>query len=491
MVDMLTIPDDILVPLFYAEFDNSQAAGTEQDLKAVIVGQMLAGGTAVPGMAYNVPLTDAAIQLFGEGSMLARMHKTYRDGDPMGEVWMIGLEDDPEAEKAVGAFTISGTASKAGTLNFYIAGDRVRIGVGVGDEAADIAADVVAAINATPTLPVTAAIDAGVAGKVKITCRWAGETGNDITLFLNRRGALGGEVWPSGLNVTITKMADGLINPDIGAAILAMGDESYDHIIMPYTDSATLDAWQEELNAETGRWSYARQLYGHVWTARRGTFMELQSFGASRNDGAVTVYGFEPKVPMPCWLACAAWGAREAVSLKNFVSKPTQTLTLIGIDPADRGERFLLQERQLLLRYGIATANVGGGVLRIERAVTTYQKNAFDQRDISWRDSETRFQLVHFTRFMKSSIVAKYGAHALADNGTNFGKGKDIVTPDLITLEMIARYGDLEEAGVVEDMAGFKKKLIIERELNGIKALVSPNVVNQFRTFKMRNQFIL
>ncbi|UUN73472.1 hypothetical protein A7A12_01295 [Escherichia coli] len=38
-----------------------------------------------------------------------------------------------------------------------------------------------------------------------------------------------------------------------------------------------------EMNDTSGRWSYARQLYGHVYTAKIGTLSELVGGGDSRS----------------------------------------------------------------------------------------------------------------------------------------------------------------------------------------------------------------
>ncbi|MDP0947550.1 phage tail sheath subtilisin-like domain-containing protein, partial [Klebsiella pneumoniae] len=70
-------------------------------------------------------------------------------------------------------------------------------------------------------------------------------------------------------------------------------------------------------------------------------------------------------------------------------ARPTQTGELTGVNPAPAGSRFLLLERQSLLTHGVATAYYGGGAVRIERAITTYQRNSFDQNDDSYLDSET------------------------------------------------------------------------------------------------------
>ena len=147
-----------------------------------------------------------------------------------------------------------------------------------------------------------------------------------------------------------------------------------------------------------------------------------------------------------------------------------------------------------MLGYGTATANYSGGALRIQRAVTTYQRNAYDQPDDSYLDSETLHQSAHVLRVLRSRITSKYGRHKLANDGTNFGPGQRIVTPVVIRGELIAAYGELERAGIVENMEMFKANLIVERDPanpNRLNVLFPPDLVNQLRVFALLYQFRL
>ena len=74
--------------------------------------------------------------------------------------------------------------------------------------------------------------------------------------------------------MTTTPMSGGTVDPEIDQAIEAMGDEQYDFIGCPYSDAVVLDAFKTEMNDTSGRWSPFRQIYGHVYTAKRGTLEE-------------------------------------------------------------------------------------------------------------------------------------------------------------------------------------------------------------------------
>lgn len=488
-----TIPNDLRVPLFYAEMDNSQAGYFTQSQKTLLIGQKLATGTASVNTPMLVSRTDEAKQEFGVGSMLASMHEVVRKNDPLGEVWCIALADDDAAVAATGKVSITGPATASGTIYLYVAGQLVKTGVTTGDAATAIATAMVAAINANKNLPVTAAVNGTNAYEVDLTARWKGETGNDITLMLNYYGSAGGEKTPAGVAMTITAMASGATNPDIADAIAVMGDEEYDFIIHPYTDTANLNALRDEMNDTTGRWAYNRQVYGHVYTAKRDTLANLVTFGSARNDQHNTIAGFEATVPSPVWEYAAAYGSRNAVFIKADPARPTQTGALTGILPATQGSLFTLAERQSLLSNGVASSYTQGGVVKVERAITTYQKNQFDELDTSYLDSETLHTSSTVIRRLRSAVTSKYPRHKVADDGTRFGAGQAIVTPNIIRGTMIDEYFQMERIGLVENAALFAKYLIVERaeDPNRMNVLFPADYVNQLRVFALINQFRL
>lgn len=489
------IPANVRVPLFYAEMDNSQAGYFTQNKRSLLVGQKLATGTAVVNTPYLVSTTDAAKTLFGTGSMLARMHALYRLQDSFGEVWCIAVADAGAGVQATGTITVTGPATAAGVINLYIGGQKVSVAVGASDAANTIAAAINTAINAATDLPVTSTVATNV---VTLTCRWKGATGNDITILDSFRGFAGGETIPAGVSLAYSGsglLASGATNPTLpGNVITAMGDDEYDYVIHPYTDSTSLDAFQTEYNDSVGRWAWSRQVYGHVYTALRGTLSALTTAGALRNDPHHTIAGIDVDCPSPSWEYAAAYGGANALGLNVDVARPTQTLPLTGILVPRAGKRFLLTERQSLLNYGVATSFVSGGLLRVERAITTYQKNTWGQADPSYLDSETLHQLTEITRRLRNRITQKYPRHKLANDGTRFGAGQAIVTPSVIRGEIMAEYSDMEEVGLVENAKLFAKYLIVERDSanpNRVNVLLPPDLVNQLRIFALLNQFRL
>jgi len=491
MIPFKTIPANLRVPLFYAEVDNSRANSGAQTMRTLIVGQITTAGTATP----NVPVISQgaadAVTAGGPGSMLALMTAAYRKADTFGEVWYLPLADAEAAVAATGTVALTGTATANGVVSLYVGGVLVSQAVTSGQVAATVATALAATVNALIDLPVTAA---AAAGTVTFTAKNKGPGGNEIDLRLNHRGAAGGEALPAGLAATITAMAAGATPPDLTAAFASLGDMPFDFIVLPYTDTASLDAAKLLLNDVSGRWSWSQQIYGHVFAAKRGTLSALTTFGAARNDQHASVLGFHDS-PTPAWIVAADFAGTAAVSLRADPGTPLQTLALSSTLAPPIGSRFAITDRNVLLWDGISTFVVSDdGTCRLENVITTYQKNAFGADDDSYLQVETLFLLAFILRRMKAVITSKYARVKLADNGTRVGPGANVVTPNIIKADLIAAYRELEAEGHVQNGEAFKQAIIVEKNRqnpNRVDVLWPGTLINQLRIFALLAQFRL
>ncbi len=87
--------------------------------------------------------------------------------------------------------------------------------------------------------------------------------------------------------------------PVLTGAVAAMADEPFDYIGLPLNDTASVNTLVTEMNDTSGRWSYARQLYGHVYTAKIGTLSELVTAGDQFNQQHITLAGYEKDTQTP------------------------------------------------------------------------------------------------------------------------------------------------------------------------------------------------
>lgn len=472
------IPSNIRVPLAYIEIDASNAFQNQtRNTRVLVIGQRLSAGTVAAGIPTLITSYGQAVQSFGQGSMLANMFKVLFDNAPYTEKWCVAVDDNGAGTAASGTITMSGTATAAGTLNLYIGGVLVQAAVAVSDTATTQATALKNAINANLDLPVTATSSSAV---ITVTYNHKGLVGNKLDMRMNYRGALGGEVMPTGTSAAIVQLANGATDPDVSTAISALPEEIYDYWLIPYISSGVLDKFDTEMNS---RWSPLRMLEGHVFTADLGSVSTLVTLGNSRNNPYMTILDAGYNSPTPPYLWGSAMVGQVAASGTIDPARPFTTLPLIDILPMPVQNRRLLTEKNTLLYDGIATHLVtDNGDIECERIITCYQKNSFSVPDNAWLDVNTPLTLSYLRQSLRSRMTSKFGRMKLASDGTIFGAGQAIVTPKIIRSEVIALAGEWQEAGLVENMDQFKQDLIVERDANDptrVNMQLPPNLVNQ------------
>lgn len=487
-VPFATIPQNLRTPLFFVEFDNSMANTATATQRTLLIGQMLDSATGKDSIPERITSGTQAAERFGRGSMLHTEAEAYFRNDTAGEVWVLPLADTESQTAAAGKLKITSAANDTGVISLYIAGIRVQMAVVATDTAEVIATGLATVINRNANLPVTAAAEADT---VTLTAKNKGAHGNGIDIRLNYLGLTGGESTPSGFEMTITAMSGGNGAPDLLNGLANLKDRSFDFIVNPYTDTASLDVVKTFL---ADRWAWDKQLYGHSYGVITGTYGQLADFGEKRNDQHASLLGVNGS-PSPDYQWSAAYTGAIAQSLRNDPGRPLQTLVISGVLPPDDTKILELTERNNLLHSGISTFTVDDdGTVRVENIITTYQKNAYGDNDDSYLQVETLYLLMFVSRYLRTQVTSKFGRMKLADDGTRFAPGSAIVTPNIIRAELIAQYGFLEFNGHVQDAKGFAKGLKVERNSqnpNRVDVLWTGTLINQLRVFALLNQFRL
>lgn len=488
------MPANWRLPLFYAEVDNSQANSSVAVQRALIVGQIIAAGNAVPNVPVQCSGLNDAIAKGGAGSMIARMVGKYRANDPTGELWILPLSDDGAATAAVGSLNFTHVATAGGVFYLYIGGRLCALTVASTQTAAQLATALAAAVNAIQSMPVAAAVDGVTTSKVNFTAKNLGVIGNDIDLRVNYLGSQGGQATPAGLTYAIVAMAGGATNPVLTTALVNCMDMPFDFIVFPYTDTTSLNAIQAFLNDATGRWSFNRQVYGHYLTALRGTVGALTTAGQARNDQHGSIMGFYDSPSMNDEWAAASFGA-AAVALRADPGRPMQTLAVLDLLAPPLQSRFQASDQNALLYAGISTFTVApDSTIALQNVITTYQLNAAGVADNSYLEIETLFLLMFLLRDFASVITSQFPRMKLAADGTRFAAGSAIVTPSLIKFTIIARYRQLEFQGYVQNSAAFAAGLIVEQNAgnpNRLDCLWPGTLISQLRIFALLAQFRL
>lgn len=485
-----TIPPNLRIPLVSLEFDNSQAGVNQVNLVTLLIGQTL---TAQPMAVTPVFSPSQAVGLFGAGSMLASMADAYLANDNVQAIYCLPVPEPAGGVAASGTITVAGSATAAGTLALYCGGVSVPVTVNAADAAATIATNIAAAINANPNLPITASAAAAV---VTYTLRMKGIIGNRYDVRLNYYGLANGEQTPAGLTVTIAAPSGGTGQPDLSGLDAILGDRQFEIIVAPYSDATSFASYKTLMNPTTGRFAPQRRAWGTVHTAMRDTSTNLlAAIGGSAQNTASTVCWSYYDSPTSPWRWAAGHAASFAVGIRANPAQGTQTLVVNGVLAPPAASQFTKTAEQTLLTNGCALSSYGtDGTVRILRAATTYQTNAYGQADQSYFDAETLHLLFAISRKLVTAVTQKYPRAILADDGTRFGAGVPVVTPSGMKAEITAQYDAMEAQGWVEDADAMAAATIVSRNANDntrMDVLWAPFLTSGLRQVAIKNQFRL
>ena len=487
------IPNDIYTPLVFIDIDNSAAvSGTAAMVqKILVIGQQLDSGKAQPLSLTRVTTSESAIdEAFGKGAMLSSMLKTLRKANNYTDVYALSVADIADGTAAKGSISVTASNAKAGTIALLISGVSVQVGVTEGQSAAQIASAINAKINALSNLPVEASLKTNEAYTIELTCKWKGQTGDDIDIRYNYYD---GEVLPNGVTLDVNDMTGGAGTPDMSAILAAVPDEWYNHIVTPYNDTQSMNKLRDEL---IDRYGPLRMIEGIAYTAFRGTFAETGTFGEARNDYLFTCMGTN-KSPNAPWEFAASYCGKAAYSLGIDPARPLQTLVLTGLLPPNKDARWDMTERNLLLHDGIATYTVTPGEqVAIEREVSMYKTNSYGDPDPSYLDITTPATLGYMRYSLKAMVTNRFPRHKLANDDVleRVDPSQPIVTPKLMRMAVLETGDEWVQKGLMEDYDTFAKTLNVYRDTddkNRLNCIFNPNIVNQLRIFAALEQFKL
>ena len=478
------VPADILVPGTYTEIDNSQAtsngAGVEQNI--LIVGVENTTGSTGPTEQVVQMFGDQDGQQWGEGGLIDRMVQASKRNDGLSATYVIALPEDGSGVAAVYDLTFAGTATADGVLYLYPAGQRVPVAIASGDTANDQATKAKAALDAAGVAEQQPWATGTVAGAVlPLTVKWKGASGNGLTCPVNLGDR---EALPSGVTAPVLSVdTAGAVDPDVALAVAAMTGQRFTHVALPLTETANLNAMRDELETRFGPLDQQSGVSFSVIKDSAANLITLIGDGA-RNSQVQVIEGHDgSSTPVYEWTAALTAKA----CTETDPARPFQTLELEGIRAPETGDRFALATRDQLLRNGVATTVVSDdGRVRIERLVTTYQKNALGAADTSFRNLNTVLSAIYFRDAVNQMARLKFPRFKLANDGTRFGPGQKVVTPSIFAAEIVALALDLELAAIMEEIDAFKETLLVERDSADPDRLnwqAFPNFVNQARVF--------
>lgn len=475
------------VPGAYCEVDNSLANQGLSGKPSVglLIGQKLDGVLQNDTVSGLITSPDQVIPLAGEGSELHRMAKSWFKNNKQSKLYIIA-PNQTEGTAAVYKAVITATNAKAGMLNLIIAGRSINLTIAEDMTTAEITTALISKINANAEIPVIAAAIEDKTNELTLTAKHKGENGNNIDFRLNYYD---GETTASGVSVTITQQTQGAGNVSLADTIAAIGDFYCTAIATSYTDSANIKLLKAELKRRFGALvNNESALYMVFKGSLSGMLNKVE--GINNNCISALMDYKSPNMPEE---RAAAYAAVSAIEYQKDPARQIATLELEGDLPAK--EELSKEERNMLLEAGVATVKVNAnGNTAIEREATTYRKNSLGAADRSYFDMTTTQTVIYLRYSWIQRIQQKFQRYKLADDDYEVQPGQKVVTPMVLTAEIISLAEDWLAAGLIEDISSFKtsiKTLRDSKDTERLNQLLQPNIINNLRIVAGKLQYIM
>ena len=472
---MPAIPSTKKAGFFFLEVATGRTPAAVFPFNSLLVGRAASDATATENELTRVISVADANDRFGIGSPLARMAAAFFLNHSGGLLWAL-----PQIADGGTAATWEHTVGAAAYTSARLTVDDQVVNIAFtanDDNAEKRAAAIVAAVNKAVNLPLTAA-NAGA--DLTFTHKANTSSNNAVTLTATTAAAAN-----ASLELDFTQ-GTGEIAPDSGA----VGDEPFEQFIFENMDAKYAGGGGLQESVLTPRWQYdGDALYGHAIYAVTGASVNaIIATVANRNDSHETVIGINtPTNAAEVAAAVAAVAARE---LDADVNRPLRTVQVRGISAPAAGKAFSLQEQDVLLNNKVATLTIDafGGVF-IERLVTTY--NTDENGNISRRylDYEKMATLAYVFRDIKRYVEATYSRAKITPELPALIKDSHLHSPASIKTDLVARYAELAERGLVEDVDGFEEALTVEIAANDetrVNVVMPVNAVDGLRIFAVK-----
>jgi phage tail sheath gpL-like len=415
---------------------NAQNPSTPDEHKILLIGQKV-GGTATNLVVEEGLLSEKDFNdKFGRTSQIAKagraLIKNLSISRIRPQVAAIGVDDNGAGTAATGTFTISGTATEAGILTFYIDSldnGKYEIAVANGDTATQIGDSLVTAITANLDSPVTAA---NVTGTVTLTAVNTGTQGNTIGLKLNGTVA--------GVSVAFTgKLTGGATDPVLTNLFDSIADKRYNSIVYPaeWGTSTLTDFIEPRFNVDNNILDGLGIVCATDTYANHNTAVDALNFKTlayisnnlvsnddSQHGGAI----FENPIVIAAQVA-AYRGLRLTVNANIssitvngqaqggyfFGGIPYHNTPFINLPVIETGDDFSNVEADELENSGawLLRNNPANTVLISHEAVTTYKTDILGNPDLTYKFVNYYDTLSLVREYIFNNLKADFAQHIL------------------------------------------------------------------------------
>jgi len=246
-----------------------------------------------------------------------------------------------------------------------------------------------------------------------------------------------------------------------------------------YSDDTNLNAIEVFATAQN---AVMVEKEGVWYSAKRDTRANMITFGTNtnRNNQFIAVAPAYNRQNSVSEIAAAIAGAC-ALSIEDDQAVPLHRIQLQGLKALGENERWTAIERNQLALSGVMTLTDDNGV-QTDSMVTMYLKNSAGASDVAYQQQNTVYQLMGLRYRWRNWLATRYPRAKLADNVEKLNSGQIVMTPAVGKAESIAWFKTELAAGQVENLAQFKRDLVVERDatnVNRMNFLLPPDLMNQ------------
>jgi phage tail sheath gpL-like len=484
-IQFYQIPDNIRTPGAYFEFNTLLAQNSlpANAYPVLIVAQMTAAGSTVPGEPIQVFSSAQAAAYFGSGSVAHRMCKAALTANPAVILWCCGVMDAAAGNPlaATGTLTLTETPTTSGLLTLWINNEMIQVGISLTDTPTSIIANLEGALEQLGDLPVTYAVAAGV---ITFTAKNKGSVGNQINL--NCQITANG-LSSLGVTAAIAAMSGGAVDPETNLATALANSFAGTYGIYVIgtnneTDLQTLRAQVEGVSA------YNQQRGARGYFATTGSMAAAATLAGEINDGRM-VGVYLPGSWSACFEIAAAAAAVDASSTDPAM--PLNTLPLNGINAPAVSCQLMQNEIEALLWEGVSPLIVNAqGIPAFLRAISTYTTNSSGIPDSSLLDTTTIKSLDYLRLAARTWYLLRFArAKNVAPGPTTSGTAAQIRSG--LYSEVLL---PLETLEILENVEANLPYLLVEQDLispTQLDAKIPANVVPGLHVFAGRIDLLL
>jgi phage tail sheath gpL-like len=496
----------ILSPNTTFQITRAAALAGILDQRVLLVGQMLAGGTATTDvLIQDIPNDSSENTLFGRRSHLAGLVRAFKVENPTTQLDVIPLDDAGAAVAGTAVMTVTGPATEDGTLFVTFcseANHRVQIDVTSGDTETDIADAITAAYALDLDAPFTVA---NLAGVVTATAENGGTLSNNWGLKV--------EGTVAGVAIALTAWSGGTTDPVITTILDQIANIRYKTVLWPSSYlTTTIEA---DLNAKFN--STNAILDGVACQVIEDTLANLKTTVAAIDSQSICVLGQKTMdkadrkgsatLEMPD-IACAEFCAIRSLRLETgtaltqyltsvatqdqfggpeLASLPYFNTAMPSMPVADATDEWSAEDLAELEDNGVAVygPNRAFSGTIMGPIVTTSLTNTAGNPDTSYKYLNTVDTASVIREFFFENSRSRYAQTRLTDG--DLIPGRDMANEDSIRAFFARLYIELAndaltQAGAVA-LADFKDNLDVSVNVSTGTATVNsaPLLVSQLR----------